>query len=151
MIRSRPFLTFMHRLALVATLLMVCAPLVSRWLQALPGDAQPLCTSEGLREVMSVLPQASAAHVGHAMHAVAATAGDTYEGQRPVDEMADHTDHGFACDYCVLAARLLPWLAVALLLLPLLRAIAPQFRVLLLVPAAPHWPAHAPRGPPLLA
>lgn len=151
MIRSRPFLAVMHRFALVAALLMVCAPLVSRWLQASPADHQPLCTRGGLREAMSVLPEAGDPHAGHAMHATAALAGDMHGNAPAADAMAGHAGHGLACDYCVFAARLLPWLAVALLVLPLLRVAAPEFRIVPIAPATLRWPAHAPRGPPLRA
>jgi hypothetical protein len=56
--------------------------------------------------------------------------------------------HGEACEYCVLAMRLLPWLAVLVLLLPLLwrpRLVFPWSQQVL---PALRWPAHAARGPP---
>lgn len=148
MIRSRPFLAAMHRLAFVATLLMVCAPLVSRWLQAAPPDPQALCTTEGLRVAALASPAMDGAHAGHAM---ATTAGEAHGGGHAPDDGSGHAEHGFACDYCVLAARLLPWLAVALLVLPLLRAMAPGLRFAAIAPASTYWPAAVPRGPPLHA
>ncbi|WP_251258165.1 DUF2946 family protein, partial [Enterobacter hormaechei] len=89
------------QLAILATLLMVLAPLVSRALQAPPMDH---------------------AAMGHDMHDMA-MAGHDHHGAAPAapNRPADpHAMHGEACEYCVLAMRLLPWLAVLVLLLPLL-------------------------------
>lgn len=142
MIRSRPFLVLMHRLALVATLLMVLAPLVSRCLPAAVPPAQAMCTRADLREGIAA---SAGAHANHAM--------DSAEGMRGDGPRADaRTElglHGFACDYCGFAARLLPWLAAALLVLPRISTRAPGCPLARFAPAPRVWPAHAPRGPPL--
>ncbi|HGM5046339.1 TPA: DUF2946 domain-containing protein [Stenotrophomonas maltophilia] len=117
------------QLAVLATLLMVLAPLVSRALQAQPMDH---------------------AAMGHDMHDMAMAGHDQHgtasaERNRPADP---HAMHGEACEYCVLAMRLLPWLAVLVLLLPLLwrpRLVFPWSQQVL---PALRWPAHAARGPP---
>ncbi len=121
------------QLAILATLLMVLAPLVSRALQAPPMD------------------HAAMAGMDHAhMHHDAAAVGQSpLHGQRSPTPPADpHAMHGEACEYCVLAMRLLPWLAVLVLLLPLLwrpRLVFPWSQQVL---PALRWPAHAARGPP---
>ncbi|EOW2139454.1 DUF2946 family protein [Stenotrophomonas sp. GD03908] len=125
------------RLAILATLLMVLAPLVSRALQAHPMD----------HAAMAGMDHAA---MGHDMHGMA-MAGHDLHGATPAapDRPADpHAMHGEACEYCVLAMRLLPWLAVLVLLLPLLwrpRLVFPWSQQVLL---ALRWPAHAARGPP---
>lgn len=121
------------QLAVLATLLMVLAPLVSRALQAPPMD------------------HAAMAGMDHAhMHHDAAALGPSpLHGQRSPTPPADpHAMHGEACEYCVLAMRLLPWLAVLVLLLPLLwrpRLVFPWSQQVL---PALRWPVHAARGPP---
>ncbi|HDS1676977.1 TPA: DUF2946 domain-containing protein [Stenotrophomonas maltophilia] len=115
------------QLAVLATLLMVLAPLVSRALQAQPMD-------HAARVGMDH------AAMGHDQHGTAPAS-----PSRPADP---HAMHGEACEYCVLAMRLLPWLAVLVLLLPLLwrpRLVFPWSQRVL--PIA-RWPAHAARGPP---
>lgn len=128
MLRHRRFLQVMHRLALMGALLMAVAPVISRWIQAhASGDPlrQPvaMCTSHGLQQ----LDPAKAAVVLHAAHGGNAMAMDMLmPGMSAGDDAgmpADHHD-GVACEYCVLAANLLPFVLV-LLLLPLLRP-APQ-------------------------
>jgi len=125
------------QLAVLATLLMVLAPLVSRALQAPPMD----------HTAMAGMDHAA---MGHDMHDMA-MAGHDQHGAAPAapDRPADpHAMHGESCEYCVLAMRLLPWLAVLVLLLPLLwrpRLVFPWSQQVL---PAPHWPAHAARGPP---
>jgi len=147
MFRTRPLQTWFARLALVAALLMVCAPLVSRWLQSTGGGYAELCTAEGLKRVALAPPvmasmdsmDPAASHAGHAAPTQAAAA-------------ADHAAHGEgACDYCLLAMRLLPALLCLLALFTLPRASQAP-----LAPAAPlaaafPWPAHPARGPPLYA
>ncbi|TYD32567.1 hypothetical protein CEK63_17640 [Xanthomonas sontii] len=119
--------------ALLAALLLVVAPVASRLLEdaSLPV---PMCTAAGLQAAADVLPQHAAVHAGH---------DDASGAQR------DHGPAHAACDYCLLAARLLPWLAIVLLLaavLPPPRAATPlRHRV----HAALRWRAHAARGPPL--
>lgn len=156
-LRHRPFLQTMHRLALMGALLMAVAPVLSRWVQS-HQDAGPLhqvaalCTSGGMQLVELGPAGPTMSHAGHATDMVVGMAmgmagmehGDA--GGMP----ADHHD-GMACDYCLLAARLLP-LGLALLLLPLLQA-APALRPVhrALPRLAIAWPAHAARGPPLRA
>lgn len=151
MLRHRRFLGLMHRLALLGALLMVVAPVVSRWLQG-QDQAEPLralaalCTSGGLRLVD--LAGAASQPAGHGNHATGLAMDMAAMGHAAPDGMpADHHD-GMACDYCLLAARLLPFVLI-LLLLPLLQAapsLLPEHR------APPRqalpWPAHAARGPP---
>ena len=126
----------MHRLALLAALLMACAPVVSRWVQAAPWwQPQAMCTSTGPQPQAAALP-------GHADHA---GMGTQDRGGVP------HDGHGFACDYCVLAARMLPAPAIALSVPPPLSAPSPASTAGLPPADASHWPAHAPRGPPIHA
>ncbi|WP_369915817.1 DUF2946 family protein [Xanthomonas sp. NCPPB 3005] len=134
MIRRRQPTSLWGTLALLAIALMLAAPLLSRLQQARSGDwaaaaAEALCTSRGLQPVLALPAASSPAHAGV------------------------HDDGGMAheqaCDYCLLAARLLPLLALLLLVLPWLRQRAP-----LAAPRAPVvdtgiWRAHAARGPPL--
>ncbi|KAG0769115.1 hypothetical protein G6F22_017411 [Rhizopus arrhizus] len=90
------------------------------------------------------------AAMGHDMQDMAMPGHDHHSAapaspSRPADP---HAMHGEACEYCVLAMRLLPWLAVLVLLLPLLwrpRLVFPWSQRVL--PIA-RWPAHAARGPP---
>ncbi len=151
MLRHRLFLGLMHRLALLGALLMVVAPVVSRWLQW-HGPAEPLrvltalCTSGGMRlvDLGGAAPQATG-HGDHAPNLAMDMAGMDHAA--PDGMPVDHHE-GMACDYCLLAARLLPFVLI-LLLLPLLQAapsLLPEHR------ATPRqalpWPAHAARGPP---
>lgn len=125
------------QLAVLATLLMVLAPLVSRALQAPPMEYAAMAGMDH-------------AAMGHDMHGMTMAGHDRHGAapaapNRPADP---HAMHGEACEYCVLAMRLLPWLAVLVLLLPLLwrpRLVFPWSQQVL---PAPHWPAHAARGPP---
>ena len=126
----------MSRLAVVAALLMLVAPLVSRAVQM-----QPVAVVAVVAEHMAhAMPGMD--HAGH----MQAMQEDTHE--HDTAPTASHAAHGEACDYCVLAMRLLPWLALAVLLAPLLHrpvAFVPR-RVEL--PASLRWPAHSARGPP---
>jgi hypothetical protein len=61
------------------------------------------------------------AAMGHDMHDMAMAGHDQHGAAPASPPPADpHAMHGEACEYCVLAMRLLPWLAVLVLLLPLL-------------------------------
>ena len=125
------------QLAVLATLLMVLAPLVSRALQAPPMDHAAIA---GMDHAAMGHDRQDMAMPGHDHHSAAPAT-----PSRPADP---HAMHGEACEYCVLAMRLLPWLAVLVLLLPLLwrpRLVFPWSQRVL--PAA-RWPAHAARGPP---
>ncbi|MDF2483123.1 MAG: hypothetical protein K0R79_3480 [Stenotrophomonas indicatrix] len=119
---------------------MVLAPLVSRALQQQPMD----------HVAMAGMDHAA---MGHGMHEMAMAGHDDHAAApaAPSPPADPHAMHGEACEYCVLAMRLLPWLAVLVLLLPLLWRPKPMFpwsqpRLPLL-----HWPAHAARGPPLIS
>ncbi|MGY8564542.1 hypothetical protein L0938_14100 [Paracidovorax citrulli] len=157
--RRSPYAVLLQ-LAFVATLLMALAPLVSRWQQA-QGPSVMLMPGS-MAHVMP--PQEMAAHAmpahhmtvhGSSMHdmsmhdmsrhpaAPAATA--------PAAPIDPHAGHGEACEYCMMASRLMPWLAVLILLLPALRVIAPPVLRSVATPRSLRWAAHAARGPPLHA
>ncbi|MGF6417983.1 hypothetical protein ABH900_001454 [Stenotrophomonas sp. AN71] len=128
---------FLLQLAVLATLLMVFAPLVSRALQASPMDHAAMM---GMDHTAMGHDMHDRVMAGHDPHGAAPAAPN-----RPADP---HAMHGEACEYCVLAMRLLPWLAVLVLLLPLLwrpRLVFPWSQQAL---PALRWPAHAARGPP---
>jgi hypothetical protein len=125
------------QLAVLATLLMVLAPLVSRALQAPPMDHSAV---EGMDHAAMGHDMHDMAMAGHDQHNAATTA-----PSRPADP---HAMHGEACEYCVLAMRLLPWLAVLVLLLPLLWRPRLTFAWAQQLLPALRWPAHAARGPP---
>ncbi len=132
MIRRRPPSPW-RTLAVLAIVLMLVAPPLSRWQQARSGDwvaatAGALCTSHGLQSTPALPVVSSLSHIG--VHE---------DGGMP---------HEQACDYCLLAARLLPLLALLLLVLRWSRHPAP-----IAAPRPPAaeggmWRAHAPRGPP---
>ncbi len=65
--------------------------------------------------------------------------------------MSEHAGHGDACEYCMMASRLMPWLAVLILLLPAMPVIAPRVLRAVPTPRSLRWPAHAARGPPALS
>ena len=121
---------------MLAIVLMLAAPLLSRWQQARSGDwaaaaAGALCTSSGLQSVLALPAVSSPAHSG------------AHDGGGMAHEQA--------CDYCLLAARLLPLLAVLLLVLPWLRPHAPLAAQRAPVVDSGVWRAHAARGPPLFS
>lgn len=123
----------MIRFAAVATLLMLFAPLLSRALQA---PAAVAATAHMAHE----MPGMDHHHAAHAPAAPGQAHGDTSANP--------HAAHGEACDYCVLAMRLLPWLALLVLLASVpIRPLLPVSRQGVF-PASLHWPAHPARGPP---
>ncbi len=140
-------------LALAAALLMALAPVVSRWIQSAPGThtamAHAMAPMAMALSAPAVPPlsDAHAAHAGHVGHTGAATATDT-DKPRPPDP---HAAHGEACDYCTMASRLLPWLALLLVLAPVLYRVAPQAPRATVSSAGLRWPAHPARGPPLFS
>ncbi|WP_369937036.1 DUF2946 family protein [Xanthomonas tesorieronis] len=147
MLRQRRFLQVMHRLALMGALLMAIAPVVSRWLQSNTdplGQLTALCTSRGMQQPDLGAVMASA----HATHTMSMDMAMSATDHGNADAMpADHHD-GMACDYCVLAADLLPFVLV-LLLLPLLMHAAMRPPAVQMLPhATSTWPAHGARGPP---
>jgi len=145
--RHRPFSVFVA-LAVLATLLVIVGPLISRW------------------QAYGVLPAASSAleapspagmsmegmhHHHHAAMAAAAEPAAAAASPAPAPAKDPHAGHrmGVDCDYCLLAARLLPWLVFALLVLPLLRAPAPRL-VQVVGRTGKAWHGHlGARGPPL--
>ncbi|WP_434987768.1 DUF2946 family protein [Xanthomonas melonis] len=137
----------LQRLACLAVLLMLVAPLISRWIQ-MPAQ-EPMCTSgvSASIDTASLAPGQFASHQ-HASHQHASHHAGHAAATTP--HAGDHAaaSHGEACDYCVLAARLLPWLIVAVLCLLQLRP-----SPISAASAAPHraalrWAALGARGPP---
>ncbi|WP_234006558.1 DUF2946 family protein [Xanthomonas sacchari] len=118
---------------MLATLLLAVAPVASRLLEAVALPV-PLCTAAGLQADANVPPQHGAVHAGHT------DASGTQRGHGPAHA---------ACDYCLLAARLLPWLAIVLLLAAGLPAPTAATPLCHRIHAAVRWRAHAARGPPL--
>lgn len=152
MIRARRLQRSFLLLAIVATLLMILAPVVSRALQSAGTDsgAIPMHQHDHSAMQMQMAPSAHTGHAGHEQSTATQHAGDaalvaTGLSSPNPDE---HAAHGEACDYCTMASRLLPWLALLLMLSSLwcrwLAIVAPHASVL----PAMHWPAHAARGPP---
>jgi hypothetical protein len=154
MLRHRRFLQVMHRFALMGALLMAVAPVVSRWVQshrdAMPVAMQAMCG--GADMPMAGMDHAGMdrmAHDGHHAMPMAADMAMTMDHGGGMPMPAGHD--GAACDYCVLAGGLLPFV-LALLVLPLLRiAVHPLPPGWALPRADAAWPAHAARGPPLHA
>ncbi|WP_245228271.1 DUF2946 family protein [Xanthomonas bromi] len=139
----------MHRLALLGALLMVIAPVLSRW--SLADEAtQPLrqlaelCTSHGMQQVelgSGAIPMQTAYPRSMDMRMPGMDHG--HAGIMPMDQ-----GDGMVCNYCVLAASLLALLLVVLVL-PLLQHAAMRLPLLRLLPrVASAWPAHGARGPP---
>ena len=147
--RSVRFQSFVLVLAFAAALLMAVAPVVSRWLQSqqLPMSAMEHAAHE------VAMPMPADAHAGHhdMQHMSHTAPAPAVTDVKPSPSADPHAAHGEACDYCTMASRLLPWLAVILILAPLLYRLAPQSprRTLRLVSL--RWPAHPPRGPPALS
>ncbi len=152
--RRRPY-AILLQLAFVATLLMALAPLLSRWQQAhgdpvmlMPGGMahvmpapSEVASSPPMHDHAAMHHDASHAMPDHAHHAMPAEPAP----QPPLDP---HAGHGEACEYCMMASRLMPWLAVILVLLPALPRIAPPILRSVATPRSLRWPAHAARGPP---
>ncbi|MCC4589838.1 DUF2946 family protein [Xanthomonas campestris pv. cannae] len=134
MVRLRQLPSCWAALAALALGLLLLAPPISQWRQARTEAAaqqdQALCTSGGLR-LAALAGAVSAAHGGH--HDDAGLA------------------HASACDYCLLAARLLPWVALLLALLPWCCPPAPRAALRRRVVTAIARRAHPPRGPPLFS
>ncbi len=164
-VRRRPYAVLLQ-LAFVATLLMALAPLVSRWQQAhadAPVMLMPMgMAMPGMDHPMPAPAPAADPHAGHHMagHATPAHAlpAHTMHGDAasdappaPAPPLSEHAGHGEACEYCMMASRLMPWLAVLILLLPALPVTAPALLRAVATPGSLRWPAHAARGPPLTA
>ncbi|MET7141108.1 DUF2946 family protein [Xanthomonas sp. PPL139] len=134
MVRLRQLPSCWAALAALALGLLLLAPPISQWRQAQAQAAalqdQALCTSGGLR-LAALAGAVSAAHGGH--HDDAGLA------------------HAPACDYCLLAARLLPWVALLLALLPWCCPPVPGAALRSRVVTATARRAHPVRGPPLFS
>ena len=133
----------MSSLALLAALLVAVAPVVSRALQA----AHPAAHAAMPMGASMMAPMATEVPAGAGHHGLAATHAEGHS-QAPADP---HASHGQACDYCVIAAQLLPWLAVLLVLAAPLQRLVPQLPRIAIRSASPRWPAHPAQGPPLLS
>ncbi|HCV95242.1 MAG TPA: hypothetical protein DGV23_00580 [Stenotrophomonas sp.] len=164
--RRRPYAVLLQ-LAFVATLLMALAPLVSRWQQA-HADAPLMLMPSGMAHAM---PGPADPHAGHRTPAHTMPAAHLHPAMpmedMPMHDMSshalapspsahtppsdEHAGHGEACEYCMMASRLMPWLAVLILLLPALPVIAPTVLRAVASPRSLRWPAHGARGPPLNA
>lgn len=132
-------------LALAATLLMALAPVVSRWMQAGQGSHATMAHAMPAMVMPGDMPAEHHAMDAHAGHRAA----ESMIGKTPPAD--PHAAHGEACDYCTMASRLLPWLAVLLVLAPLLYRIVPQSPRATVFTAGLRWPAHLARGPPLFS
>jgi hypothetical protein len=149
MLRHRRFLLTMHRLALMGALLMAVAPVISRWVQSQASGAAPVA-AQAIQALChgQALPLAAMQHGGHAMPMAMGMSMSMDHGDgMPMPPGHDEA----ACDYCVLAANLLPFVLVLLLLSLLQPAIGRVQQVLASPRASAAWPAHAARGPPLHA
>ncbi|KQQ80239.1 hypothetical protein ASF73_02860 [Xanthomonas sp. Leaf131] len=135
---------WLHLLAGLAVALMLVAPLISRWSQA--QSVEPMCMSG------PALQAGGSLHAGHQAMAAQAFAhhqdGAVSPTKPPTGEYA-MTTHGEACDYCVLAARLLPWLALLVLCLLQLRPAAVSVHTHARTCSGVRWTALGARGPPL--
>lgn len=126
---------------------MALAPLVSRWQQA-HAEAPVMLMPTGMTHALSALPDA---HAGHAMSQHDAQHHAMQHGDMQRTPMSEHAGHGDACEYCMMASRLMPWLAVLILLLPAMPVIAPRVLRAVPTPRSLRWPAHAARGPPTIS
>ncbi|MBT2766765.1 DUF2946 family protein [Stenotrophomonas sp. ISL-67] len=159
---------------------MALAPLLSRWQQAqgdpvmvMPGGMAHVMPA-AVVETLPRVDDAGMQHEGtnhqdmhqgmhqsmhqsmhqgmHHMPMASSTADVTDATRAPAAPPLDpHAGHGEACEYCMMASRLMPWLAVLILLLPALPVIAPAVLRTVAAPRSLRWPAHAARGPPLHA
>ncbi|AWH52527.1 DUF2946 domain-containing protein [Stenotrophomonas sp. ESTM1D_MKCIP4_1] len=131
-------------------LLVLLAPLVSRWMAHGPAPAEA--------PVMAAMDHGAmdhSAHAGHAQHAMEghhdhhamAMTHDETARTPAVDPHAEH-EMGVDCEYCLIAARLITLLvAVFLLLVPLLPVCRARLGTLLALPVSLAGTLGA-RGPP---
>ncbi|MCL1499321.1 DUF2946 family protein [Xanthomonas nasturtii] len=142
MLRSFRHYRLLPLLACLAVVLMLVAPLISRWSQT--HSTEPMCTS------VPALSADSSLQAGHQLQPPGAAAhrhhGDPLASQQAGTH--DAATHGEACDYCVLAARLLPLLVVALLCLLQLRATPAPAHMQAGAGSSLRWSALGARGPP---
>lgn len=175
--RARRFQSSLLMLAFASVLLMALAPVVSRIVQLRDGQQAIMATHDGhaMHDTLPA-PDEAAHHAGMAHHGMghasmdhasmnhagmdhAAASADAHAqqpvsidtGDKPTPPADPHAGHGEACEYCTMASRLLPWLAVALVLAPLLYRPVPLSPRVVTLPASLRWPAHPVRGPPLFS
>ncbi|MCC8500301.1 DUF2946 family protein [Xanthomonas hortorum] len=146
-----PLSKLMQHLASLAVLLLVLAPLVSRT----SGNAHsflesPLCQSRTTQA--DAAPGLVVRFINDHRFRISADAGavNALPGIKH-DMQGAATQHASVCDYCGLAARLLPWLLIALVVFALIRARRASERCVAVRVCAARWWAHSPRGPPLFA
>ncbi|WP_406232733.1 DUF2946 family protein [Isoptericola jiangsuensis] len=137
-------------------LLVLLAPLVSRWMAHGPAPAVAPVMAGMDHGAMDHSAMGHGTHAEHAQHAMAghhdhhamAMAHDETAAKPAVDPHAEH-EMGVDCEYCLIAARLITLLVAALLLLvplaPVCRALAGSVRAL---PSRLRGTLGA-RGPPL--
>lgn len=128
-------------LAWLALLLVLLAPLVSRWVaHGRVAAAAPVAAMDHSLHAQHTM---EAHHDHHAM----ATPHDEAAKNPPADPHADH-EMGVDCDYCLIAARLITLLvATFLLLVPLAPVCRARLGAVLAVPARLAGTLGA-RGPP---
>ncbi|PPU76523.1 MULTISPECIES: DUF2946 family protein [Xanthomonas] len=144
MLRSFHRHRLLHLLVWLALLLLLAAPPISRWSQV--PSQEPMCSSGPAGSIVAASFPGQAMPSPYAWHHTGHAAGI---GQQPGDHAAAR--HGEACDYCTLAARLLPWLLLAVLCLLQLRPAPVATRVCTSCRTALRRAAHGARGPPLSA
>jgi len=146
MLRSFSRHRLLHLLACLAVALMLVAPLISRWSQT--RSIEPMCMGA------PALPAESVLYDGHRTQPINTSVHHQYPGAALAPAHAgthDTATHGEACDYCVLAARLIPLFSVALLCLLRLRpTLAAKHRQASVRPVL-RWTALGARAPPLPA
>lgn len=134
---------WLHLLACLAVALMLVAPLISRWSQA--QSAEPMCMSG------PALGMGGSLHTDHRAM-LAQTAAHQHDSvvspAKPQTGKHAAATHGEACDYCVLAARLLPWLALVVLCLLQIRPAPVPVHTHAHTGPVVRWAALGARGPP---
>ncbi len=164
--RRAPYAALLQ-LAFVATLLMALAPLISRWQQSqgpqvmlMPGGMAHVMAAAIVAEEPAEAPAPAMDHHAMGHHDMAMHDMSTHDMSTPRAASSDpapspavdpHAGHGEACEYCMMASRLMPWLAVLFVLLHALQLSAPAVLRTVATPRSLRWPAHAARGPPLYA
>lgn len=146
-----PVFSLMQRLACLAALLLLCAPLVSRTLADTSRflDA-PVCHSEPWQ--VGDAPETDGSNI-YAMQRLAGAQAGAAHQELSTEHRLHNAGGGnaVACEYCLLATRVLPLLLMACLLFAPVRDRLAAARRAAAGPVAARWWAHAPRGPPLVA
>ncbi|EGD11576.1 hypothetical protein XVE_0084 [Xanthomonas vesicatoria ATCC 35937] len=142
--------SMMQRLACLALLLLLVAPLVSRSLSNAAGFLDgPLCHSQPWQAGV----RAAAGGDAHAAQWSAGAQVGTAKRWLSAEHDLHQADGGHVptCEYCLLAARLLPYLLMACVLFAPSRGVLAPERLAAAPRLAARRLAHAPRGPPLFA